>query len=106
MRCRRMRVAARLWSQRRDQGSAASERRATTLLVRRAATIGGPWVPDGCVRFRGRLGLPLTLFAREVDRRLSHGTARTCLYAVRPFFTFVANDTWQRATARRMGQSA
>jgi hypothetical protein len=51
----------------------------------RSASHGFPMIvfgPDG------NLDLPLTLFAREVDRRLAHGTARTYLYAVLPFFHF------------------
>jgi integrase len=48
-----------------------------------------------------RLHLPLTVFAREAGRRKAQGTARTYLYAVLPFFSYLAADVWQRRAGRR-----
>jgi hypothetical protein len=69
------------------------------LLVRRAATLGRP-LPVIVFGPDGSLNLAFTLFAREVDRRLAHGTARAYLCAVLSFFTFLTRDVWQQAAAR------
>jgi hypothetical protein len=44
----------------------------------------------------GRLDLALCVFGREAARRKAAGTARAYLYAILPFFTFLATDPWQR----------
>jgi hypothetical protein len=48
----------------------------------------------------GRVDLALTLFAKEAGRRKAEATARTYLYAVLPFFTFLAHDPWQLRASR------
>ncbi|HEU5373936.1 MAG TPA: hypothetical protein VFV38_00710 [Ktedonobacteraceae bacterium] len=40
----------------------------------------------------------LTVFAKEVSAQLSKGTARTYLYAILPWFTFLDTDLWQQRT--------
>lgn len=52
-----------------------------------------------------RLHFHLTVFAKEAVSQLSEGTARTYLYAVLPFFTFLDTDLWQQRAARRWDAS-
>jgi hypothetical protein len=48
----------------------------------------------------GHVDLALTLFAKEAGRRKAEATAHTYLYALLPFFTFLAGDSWQRRAGR------
>jgi hypothetical protein len=41
-----------------------------------------------------RLHFYLTVFAKEVTAQLSAGTARSYLYAILPFFSFLDTDPW------------
>ena len=43
-----------------------------------------------------RLHFHLTVFAKEVTTQLSTGTARSYLYAILPFFSFLDTDPWQQ----------
>lgn len=42
-----------------------------------------------------RLHLPLTVYGKEANQRLSPKTAQTYLYAILPFFTYLDRDVWQ-----------
>ncbi len=48
-----------------------------------------------------RLHFHLTVFAKEATAQLSTGTARTYLYAILPFFSFLDTDPWQQRAACR-----
>jgi integrase len=41
------------------------------------------------------LHLPLTVFGKEADQRLSPKTVQTYLYAILPWFTYLDSDLWQ-----------
>ncbi|HEU5373935.1 MAG TPA: site-specific integrase [Ktedonobacteraceae bacterium] len=42
-----------------------------------------------------RLHLPLTIYGKEANQRLSPKTAQTYLYAILPWFTYLDSDAWQ-----------
>jgi integrase len=42
-----------------------------------------------------RLHLPLTMFGKRASTQLSSQTAKSYLYALTPFFTFIDTDIWQ-----------
>ncbi len=42
-----------------------------------------------------RLHLPLTVYGKEANQRLSPKSAQTYLYAILPFFTYLDRDVWQ-----------
>lgn len=48
-----------------------------------------------------RLHMPLTAFGKEVVTQQSAGTARSYLYALMPFFTFLETDIWQQRGGKR-----
>ena len=48
-----------------------------------------------------RLHFHLTIFGKEAVLQHSESTARTYLYAVLPFFTFLETDIWQQRSGRR-----
>jgi hypothetical protein len=48
-----------------------------------------------------RLHFHLTVFGKEAALRYSDSTARTYLYAVLPFFSFLEKGTWQQRAERR-----
>lgn len=48
-----------------------------------------------------RLHFHLTIFGKEAVSQQSDSTARTYLYAVLPFFSFLETDTWQQRAGRR-----
>ncbi len=48
-----------------------------------------------------RLHFHLTIFGKEAVSQQSESTARTYLYAVLPFFSFLDTDTWQQRAGRR-----
>lgn len=48
---------------------------------------------------KDRLHFHLTVFAKEATTQLSTGTARTYLYAILPFFSFLETDPWQQRAA-------
>ena len=48
-----------------------------------------------------RLHMPLTAFGKEAVTQQSTGTARTYLYALLPFFTFLDTDIWQQRAGKQ-----
>jgi hypothetical protein len=48
-----------------------------------------------------RLHFHLTIFGKEAVSQHSDSTARTYLYAVLPFFSFLETDIWQQHAGRR-----
>src|SRR5258708_8274278 len=53
---------------------------------------GHPFLVFDC---QDRLHLPLTVFGKEANARLSPKTAQTYLYSILPWFTCLETDVWQ-----------
>src|SRR6266851_3620551 len=53
----------------------------------------------------GQINLPLSIFAAEARQRKALGTVRAYLYAVLPFFTWLAGDHWQPSPGSRWDSS-
>lgn len=54
---------------------------------------------------RDRLHLPLTGFAKAAATQVTASAARTYLYAILPFFTYLETDAWQQRAGRAWDSS-